>query len=181
MLSEFTHSLIIIPDLLVLTNLLDSDAERIAQVCSQKAVSEQLLKLPDPYTIKDAEDFIHYAATVAVTTHSIWAIRTLPDYNFIGEISYRKKTAETAFLGFYLDPGMQRRGFMAQILPKFITEIVWKQGFTRIENGVLIENIASQRLHQKVGFQRSESQTTVFHTIQGLPKAAVIYTIEKVA
>jgi ribosomal-protein-alanine N-acetyltransferase len=132
--------------------LRESDALRLVELADNEKISENLRDaFPHPFTLQDAEKFIHKAMKQEVPTS--FAIEYKGEYvgNIglkIGEDVHRK----TAEIGYFIGESYWNKG-IATIALQMITDYGFRElDIVRIHTGIFEFNIASQRVMEKCGF-----------------------------
>lgn len=77
---------------------------------------------------------------------------TVAGWAALTAVSGRCVYAGVAEVSIYIDPGMQRNGAGTKLMNALIQESE-KQGYWTLQSGILQENLASIRLHERCGFR----------------------------
>lgn len=131
----------------------DSDSKRLAELCNNKKIWDNLRDyMPFPYTEDNANDFIKYCQ--GENPQYTFAI----EYNgeFVGTIGLVRQTdiyKLTAEIGYWIGEPYWGMGIATKAV-QLITEYGFNElGLVRIYTGVFAFNKASQRVLEKVGFK----------------------------
>jgi RimJ/RimL family protein N-acetyltransferase len=160
------HQKIIISEDIELTRMYDEDAESIARHIHDKTIYKNTLKVPYPYLLEDAHQFLQHVKQFErdFEKQKDWAIRIHGElcggigllFNF-GVNSHRSE------IGYWLTKSWRGRGIMQQVILKFSEFCFSVYGLVRLEAHVFLHNPASQQVLNRTGFEK-----------EGLIKAAYI-------
>lgn len=149
---------------ITLRPLEDSDIDSVYRAC-QDPLIPQFTRVQSPYSLEDAADFVRSSPFVFTERKAIqWAIESNSNSvlnsgrigTFAGAISIHSiKLADHAGeLGYWIAPEFRGRNICAaaaEMISEFALDSI---GFNRIEALVDHNNIASQKVLQKSGFER---------------------------
>ncbi|MDF0594833.1 GNAT family N-acetyltransferase [Psychromarinibacter halotolerans] len=134
-------------DRLLLRRLRPADAPALAEGIAEYAIVKWLTRVPWPYTLKDAEDFVdmviaengaHYAVT--------------EDDRVLGIVSTQDE------LGYWLRSDAQGRGIMSEAAAA-ATDAHFASGADRLVSGHHPDNTRSRRILLKLGFTDTHTET----------------------
>ncbi len=137
---------------IILRKLLKSDAQRLQMLANDKGVSDNLRDgFPNPYTMKDALDFIEKSSQPAL--NNLFAIEYKGEY--VGNIAliiesdvYRK----SAEIGYFIGRPYWNKGIATKSV-ELITNYGFETlGLARIHTGIFEYNLASMRVLEKNGY-----------------------------
>jgi RimJ/RimL family protein N-acetyltransferase len=136
-------------DTIVLRPWREDDAPHVHAGCQDADLQRWLPDLPRPYTLDDARAFVDDTLGLgphqfAITEHA----------NLVGSIGLRIGKHQTGYLGYWLVREGRGRGIATRALrrlPRYGHEDL---ALERLELTTDIENLASQRVAEKVGFER---------------------------
>lgn len=121
------------------------DAADIAAVLNNRKIQDTLRDgLPYPYTVKDAEDFIH--AMLQADEHTTYAFAITLDDTAVGSIGVFRKDnihAQTAEMGYYLAEGHGEKGLEPALLSRPVNTFL----NTPISFGFLQNPLPTTQLH----------------------------------
>ena len=142
---------------LVLRDWESADIYPLIENINNLKVSQNLSVVVFPYAVKDAEWFIDHCK-------SNCAENPRKSYNFAIELRAEKKpiggtglakvdlAVSSATLGYWLGEKYWRQGIMSEALKAVLKFFFEELKFNRIEAGAFVENPASARLLEKLGF-----------------------------
>ena len=134
-----------------------TDAHRVFEYCQDPVMPEYLARLPWPYRLTDATDFVtgYVPEAWAGDQECTWAVRGSASPELLGVISLSVPTGadRAASIGFWLGPEHRGRGLMVEA-----QRLVLDWGFsTGLCDSVHWEcvagNLASARTARKAGFR----------------------------
>ena len=125
------------------------DVKAIAALASDRRVAENTARIPHPYHVSDAEDFVCSAA--AADAGPVFVI-TLPDGELVGACGLTGAGA-SAELGYWLGVSYWGRGYGTEAVRGLIDHAFTALSYTCLEAGARVTNPASRRILEKCGFQ----------------------------
>ena len=127
-----------------------SDAKELTNLCN--AVDRHYLsdRLPNPYTEKDAEEWLKMVSENEAITGIYWAI--VCDGKLIGSISVEKKD-DDAEIGYMILNGYSNKGIGTEAVRQICSIAFNVLSLKQITANVFQPNIASIRVLQKNGFK----------------------------
>jgi RimJ/RimL family protein N-acetyltransferase len=137
---------------LILRPIEHADAERFAELCNDETLARNTSTIPFPYTIEDAKNFVN---------QSIHDVDTSAQYRFAvcraGEIiacTGLMRTEDTAFeLGYWVGQKARGQGIATKAASAIIRYAFEKLGGETINAGYFLDNPASGRVLEKLGFK----------------------------
>lgn len=137
------------------------DRIAIAAICGEAEVAHRLSYVPHPYTLADADFFLEHV----VPAQWVWAISLQDEDALIGVIGLSPIASEqndrilSADIGYWLAPTHWGRGIVSEAVAA-----VLGYGFTalklqRMIAGPFVDNAASIRLLEKLGFTANGAGT----------------------
>jgi len=135
-----------------------SDADDIAEGIGNYDVAKMLMKVPYPYTKKNAEDFIKKRIQK-------WKEKDLDDYLFMIELKSEKKVIGAIGVhridffngvgttGSWINKKYWRNGYMTEAKIVVNDFVFSKLKLRRIESNIFIENKASGATQKKMGYK----------------------------
>ncbi len=124
------------------------DAGRIVSLIGEYAVASMLAAVPHPYTLRDARDWLE--GRVEKPDDISCAIDD--GTGLIGVASLAAVDARTRRLGFWLGAPCWGRGLMSEAVGALVAWGFGPGGLDRIESSAFLDNLASRRIHAKLGF-----------------------------
>ncbi len=148
---------IIVDDNIYLDQPNKKDKKNLILFLSDKEIYNNTLRLPYPYTSKDADWWIKYVDENRKKSGLLlnFAIRTR-DKKLIGGISYHMKYGVTSHkdeLGYWLGRDYWNKGIMSRVVKSFCSYGFDSLHLIRIEATVFEHNLSSSRVLEKCGFQ----------------------------
>lgn len=131
------------------------DAAAIVEACNEPEIARWLPIIPSPYGEEDAVSFIGQA-------HESWkrgegynfAILDAADGQLAGSIGVRVLPFSTGHFGYWVTREARGRGVATEALKALCRWAVDTLDFKRLELLTDPDNVASQRVAEKAGFQR---------------------------
>jgi RimJ/RimL family protein N-acetyltransferase len=123
------------------------DARAIATLANDLRIAENLLRLPDPYGLADAERFIAGADEIEfVITRGT---------TVLGACGVGSRDGEQPEIGYWLGVAFWGRGYATEVARALIDHAFADLGYDALVAGARVSNPASRRVLQKCGFQWS--------------------------
>ena len=135
---------------LVLRQTLTSDIERLVGELNDFTVSGMLARVPFPYTRGDAHRFI---ASVDANVGRDLALAIVRDGTIIGGIGLSGIAVEREF-GYWLGRAHWGYGYATEAGQAFLAHVFRTYDIDMIRSGVFVDNPASLRVQEKLGFVR---------------------------
>ena len=134
----------------------DDDKEKLTLYLNDRDIYNNTLRLPHPYTLKDAEWWIHFVHKSKKETGRLnhFAIRD-KDKNLIGGIGFNNKYGKNSTrdeIGYWLARPFWNRGIMTETVGKICKLGLNEYKYLTIEAMVFEFNTASSRVLEKNGF-----------------------------
>jgi len=130
------------------------DAEEIAAGLANWNVARMLGPVPFPYHIEDAEDWI---AVASAAPESL--VYTIHRERLIGVVSLDGGGGEPR-LGYWLAEPWHGHGFMTEAAGRLIAHAAATRPITGIRSSVFVDNPASLRVQEKLGFHLTGTSQT---------------------
>ena len=127
---------------LILRPPVAGDAQAIADILNDWEVTQWLTKVPFPYTLADAEEFL--GNLFADNDRNYWLVEI--EGTVVGAISLRPD------LGFFLAPEAHGKGCMTEAA-RAVLSWHFSKSDERAVSGYHVGNIASARVQEKLGFR----------------------------
>jgi [ribosomal protein S5]-alanine N-acetyltransferase len=133
------------------------DKKNLIQFLSDKEIYNNTLRLPYPYTSKDADWWIRYVKENKKKTGMLlnFAIRN-KDKKLIGGVGYHLKYGLNSHkdeIGYWLARDYWNRGVMSKVVKSFCLYGFESLHLIRIEATVFEHNLSSCRVLEKCGFE----------------------------
>jgi RimJ/RimL family protein N-acetyltransferase len=135
---------------LVLRSPAASDAGAIVELAGDWGVARMTSRIPHPYTLADAEDFLGM---------SIGTYLAECEGQVIGCIGAGLQEDGSFELGYWIGRPFWKRGFATERARGLIEHVRSQTPRARIAVGHMIDNPASRRVIEKLGFQATGERT----------------------
>lgn len=148
-----------LPDLstprLVLRALRDDDAPRIQLLANDRAVADTTRRLPFPYELKHAKDFLEFERAERARGHqATFAIVSADPLELVGVMGLGLQPKDrTAELGYWLGQPFWGRGFATEAAAAIVRYGFEIRGLNRVFAYCVRRNIASRRVLEKIGMR----------------------------
>ena len=142
-----------------LDQLRGDDAQKVFEYCQDPVMPEYLARLPWPYRLADATDFVtgYVPAAWAADQECTWAVRDSTSTELLGVISLTVPVAagaaRSSSIGFWLGPAHRGRGLMVEA-QRLVLDWGFSTGFCDTVHWECVAgNLASARAARKAGFR----------------------------
>ncbi|MBY0293096.1 MAG: GNAT family N-acetyltransferase [Alphaproteobacteria bacterium] len=136
-------------DRLALRPLEEKDAEPMAILANDKRVAERLKRLPHPYTLQDAHQFIAFTQSGIQKGSSIClAIIRRSDQTFMGVIGLEEE------LGFWLGHAFWGQGYGKEAMKAFVQFAFFTLQQQNMRTSALVDNAPSRRIFEGLCFSQ---------------------------
>lgn len=150
------------------------DAAQIAARVGLKEVAWNLGRVPHPYDVSDAEDWLQHVPTKWEEDTSYVLAMTLPDDGVIGCISLRLVPMDVWEIGYWLGKPWWGRGYASEAAAALMTWAEGELALSRFASGHFADNPASGRILTKLGFVPA-GETELFGRARGRKDPCVRY------
>jgi RimJ/RimL family protein N-acetyltransferase len=145
-------------DSVCLTEFRWDDRELLALYLNDRGIYEHTLRIPYPYTLDDADFFLRLQIErpTADEPLSIFAVR-MTDGPIVGGCGLEplaEDPAQKAVIGYWLARPFWGQGWMTAAVRTLCRHGFETLGLHKITATVFVENLASMRVLEKVGFRR---------------------------
>lgn len=127
----------------------EDDAPRVHAVCQDQEIQRWLPTLPRPYTHEDARAFVTDALGLGPYQFAI-----TEDGSVVGSVGLQVAKHETGHVGYWCAPEARGRGITTRAVRRLCRHGLDDLGLERLDLTTDVENLASQRVAEKVGFRR---------------------------
>ena len=139
-----------------LTQITIEDKPSLLKYINDKDIYNNTLKIPFPYTEKDADDWISFVESSKTETGVLkhWAIKN-EDKELIGGIGFHTKYGLHSHkdeIGYWLGKPFWNKGIITEAVNKICSIGFTDFNLTRIEATVFTSNNSSKRVLEKAGF-----------------------------
>ncbi len=149
---EFSSSLLV-SERLLLRAPETTDTDAISHLANNINVASKVSRMPHPYTIKDAENFVDRVASGAMGK-CVYAVTRNDTRDFIGCCGLQTQEGTNGLeIGYWLGEPHWNRGFATEAAQTLIDFGFRHFDTDFIDGRVRVMNIGSRRVLQKCGFQ----------------------------
>jgi RimJ/RimL family protein N-acetyltransferase len=127
------------------------DAPALAAAIADEAIVKHLAVVPWPYTLRDAEAFLASPRDPVLPSLLVFE-RTGGAPELVGYCSLKRRPSGAVELGYWIARAYWGRGFATEACLALI-DIARTLGLPRLEAGHFIDNPASGRVLEKLGFE----------------------------
>ncbi|HLO19024.1 MAG TPA: GNAT family N-acetyltransferase [Sphingomicrobium sp.] len=127
------------------------DAPALAAAIADEAIVKHLAVVPWPYTLRDAEAFLASPRDPVLPSLLVFE-RTGGAPELVGYCSLKRRPSGAVELGYWIARAYWGRGFATEACSALI-DIARTLGLPRLEAGHFIDNPASGRVLEKLGFE----------------------------
>lgn len=138
----------------------EDDYKSLAEAMNNKAVLDQLLQLPNPYSQEDAALFIRQNLNYynAEGEHLNRCIRFKADDTIVGGIGHKLPVDDylghTTEIGYWVKEEQWGKGIATRAVKAFTSYLFKEKNYLRVYAYCFSENPASARVLEKAGFER---------------------------
>lgn len=135
-----------------IVNITVRHRESLVRILNNKNVEKWLLKVPSPYTLSDADDFIR-KNTIEPNNGIDFSYFIESDGKLVGGIGLHKKFEHSAEVGYWIGEEYWGKGFGTIALKKIVDKAFDEFKFKRVQAHTFEGNIASEKILLKNGFE----------------------------
>ena len=144
---------VIITDRLILRNIGARDAETIATLIDNYKIAVMLARVPYPYKIEDARQFIALTKDPPADERVFALCLKDKAGTLIGICSYERRQSVEPELGYWLGVPYWGNGYATEAARAVIDHAFADLGCDALVSGARVSNPASRRVLEKCGFQ----------------------------
>lgn len=126
------------------------DAKAIAALANDRQVAENTARIPHPYRIADAKDWIGGANKTPGEVHYVIA---LADGTLIGSCGLELRDGPVPEIGYWLGGPHWRKGYATEAVRALIDHAFDDRDHEALQSSARVTNPASRRVLEKCGFQ----------------------------
>src|SRR3974390_2952184 len=126
------------------------DAKAITALANDRQVAENTARIPHPYRITDAKDWIGGANK---TANEISSVITLADKTLIGGCGLVLRDDPAPEIGYWLGQPYWRKGYATEAVRALIDHAFDDRDHEVLQSSARVTNPASRRVLEKCGFQ----------------------------
>ena len=125
------------------------DAKTVAVLANDRRIAENTARIPHPYRMADAEDFI---ATANLGNEAVFFI-TLRNGVLIGACGFTQVDRHPPEIGYWLGVKHWGKGYATEAVRSLIDHAFTDLGHKALQSSVRVTNPDSRRVLEKCGFQ----------------------------
>lgn len=152
------------------------DAPAVADACRDTEIARWLAFVPQPYTLDDARRYIQECMDAADDRRP-FAITDAESGALIGSIDMHITRLGAGHIGYWLAANARGRGLATAALRTLSRWTIEELGLGRIELATDPDNLASQRVAEKAGFQREGVLRSMLPTREGPRRDGVMFSL----
>ena len=152
------------------------DAPAVAEACQDPEIARWLAFVPQPYKPADARRYIQDCIE-ASDDRRPFAITDAKTGVLIGSIDMRITRLGAGHIGYWMTPEARGRGRTTAALRALSRWAIEELGLGRVELATDLDNIASQRVAEKAGFQREGVLRAMLPTRDGPRRDGVMFSL----
>jgi len=126
------------------------DAKAVAKLANDRRIAENTARIPHPYRLSDAEDFI---AATNKGDGEIALMITLADGTLIGACGLGQLGGPAPDLGYWLGTPHWGNGYATEAVRAIIDHAFTDLGHDALQGSARVTNAGSRRVLEKCGFQ----------------------------
>ncbi|WP_427451440.1 GNAT family N-acetyltransferase [Litorimonas sp. WD9-15] len=157
---------------LVLRQIENSDAESFAELANDRDIARMTGSFPYPFPRLSVEFKVMYLrAQKRRGIGNAYAVTEIGQDKLIGVADlFRADTAQPWELGYWIGRPYWGKGYITEACAVLLAELETQHGPQRVAAGVFTDNPGSQRVLEKLGFQK-DGATDMFFSMARLKKA----------
>lgn len=144
------------------------DAKIVATLADDRRIAENTLRIPHPYQLGDAEDWI---ASTNLDGRDETFLITRRDGTVMGACGLEWRNGHTPEIGYWLGAGYWGQGFATEAVRALVDHGFDDHGYNALQAGARTSNPASRRVLEKCGFQWTG---VVLHRIRAIQSSAPV-------
>ncbi|WP_260483410.1 GNAT family N-acetyltransferase [Sphingomicrobium flavum] len=153
-----------------------NDAPELAAAIADKRVIMQLASAPWPYGLEQAEAFLAMPTDPVLPTFLI-ALRTDGAPKIIGACGLGRRPSGAVEIGYWIARSHWGQGYASEACEALI-DIARILGLTSLEGSHFVDNPASGRVLQKLGFVPTGLTAPRFSCGRGVEQDSAVYTLD---
>jgi RimJ/RimL family protein N-acetyltransferase len=154
------------------------DAPALAQAIADEAIVRNLAVVPWPYSLRDAEAFLAAPRDPVLPSFLIFE-RTAGEPLLVGSCGLGRRPSGNVELGYWIARAHWGRGFATEAAAQLV-EIARTLGLARLEASHFLDNPASGRVLEKLGFQSTGMVAPRLSCARGMEIPARYFRLELV-
>ncbi len=126
------------------------DAKAIAKLANDRRIAENTARIPHPYTLPDAKQFI---SSVNLAGSEIAFLISLDDETAIGACGIAHLDGQNPEIGYWLGVRHWGKGYATEAVRAVIDHAFTRLEYDALQSSARVTNPASRRVLEKCGFQ----------------------------
>lgn len=151
---------------LVLRRIESADAPALVKICNDPLIARNTARIPAPYTLKDAQAFIAFAAEAFANGQEFPFIAT-EDGAIVASCGVMALKDGTFELGYWVAANARGRGVASEAAQAVLAFAFKALGAESIDAGYFTDNPASGRVLEKLGFRYNGEKRQQFSIGRG--------------
>ena len=151
------------------------DAPAVTAACQDPEIARWIPLIPTPYSEQDARQFLE--DIVASEDSYGFAVLDSATGELAGSIAIRLQRFSTGHIGYWVAREARGRGVATAALKALCRWAVDELGLKRLELVTHPENLASQRVAEKAGFQREGVMRSALEHADGRRRDSVLFSL----
>ena len=152
------------------------DVPAVAAACQDDEIARWLALVPQPYTEEHARFYVEECIQ-ADEDRRAFAITDASTGDVVGSIDMRINRLQTGHVGYWVAARARGRGVAADALRALSRWALESLGLGRVELVTDPENIASQRVAERAGFQREAVLRSILLNRDGSRRDGVMFSL----
>ena len=152
------------------------DVPAVTAACQDPEIARWLSFVPEPYTEEDARFYVQDCID-ALEDRKPFAITDAETGAVIGSIDMRINRMQTGHVGYWMAAEARGRGLTTEALRALSRWAIEDLGLGRVELVTDPDNIASQRVAEKAGFQREGVLRSILLNRDGTRRDGVMFSL----
>ncbi len=154
-----------------------ADAPRIADLCNDRELSANAGRIPYPYTLEDAQQFVAHASS-AFKNGGEYNFAVREDGEFVACVGVVRHGDEWD-LGYWVGVLYRGRGIASESAARIVRFAFEDLGASRVTAGHFIDNPASGTILRKIGFKTTGESEKVFSQGRGYEVETVCFALSQ--
>ena len=152
------------------------DVPAITAACQDPEIVRWLPIIPSPYSEEDARGFVEQAR-LSWELGEAYCLAIVDDGELLGSIAMRLLRFSVGHIGYWIVPTARRRGVATTALTRLCRWAFDDLGLKRLELITDPENLASQRVAEKAGFQREAVLRSNLENRDGTRRDSIMFSL----
>jgi RimJ/RimL family protein N-acetyltransferase len=152
------------------------DAPAVTAACQDAEIARWLAFVPQPYSSDDARAYVEGCMNPS-DDRCPFAITDAETGAVIGSIDMSITRLGTGHIGYWMAPGARGRGLTTSALRTLSRWAIEELGLGRVELATDVDNVASQRVAEKAGFQREGVHRAMLPTRDGTRRDGFMFSL----